>query len=134
MSLARCVAIVVAVAGATYPLATQRDLSSVSASHPAIDYANRPVNDPIAQLNRRVGEGQVELKAGGPQGYLRSLLAALDIPVESQTLAFSETSLQSNLISLAKPRAIYFNDTVAVGWMQGADTVEVAAVDRKSHV
>ena len=41
-------------------------------------------------------------------------LKALDIPVSSQTLVFSENSLQRSHINKATPRAIYFNDTVAV--------------------
>ena len=64
-----------------------------------------------------------------PRGYLASVLKALDIPISSQTLVFSENSLQRSHISQKTPRAIYFNDTVAVAWAKGAETIEVTALD-----
>ena len=42
---------------------------------------------------------------------------------------FSGTSNQAALINPRNPRALYFNDSVAVGWVRGSDTLEVAAVD-----
>ena len=59
----------------------------------------------------------------------QSVLKALDISPSSQTLVFSENSLQRAHISKATPRAIYFNDTVAVAWAKGADTIEATALD-----
>ncbi len=44
-------------------------------------------------------------------------------------LVYSETSLQSDFITQKTPRALYFNDTVAVGWVKGSDALEVAAQD-----
>ena len=69
-----------------------------------------------------------------PRGYLASVLKALDIPVSSQTLVFSENSLQRSHISKDTPRAVYFNDTVAVSWAKGADTVESIAFDRAQGI
>ena len=40
-------------------------------------------------------------------------LDALDIPVSSQGLIFSRTSLQTNLITPWTPRAVYFNDDMS---------------------
>jgi hypothetical protein len=37
--------------------------------------------------------------------------------------------LQSPRISPARPRAIYFNDTVSVGWVQNGEVMEISAVD-----
>ena len=102
---------------------------SVSARHPAIDYRNGPTTDAVADLNRRIAGGDVQLAFSQPQGYLRSVLDALHVPVESQMLVFSETSLQSEFITHATPRALYFNDRVAVGWSQGSGALEVAALD-----
>src|SRR5215510_14170865 len=98
--------------------------------HPAIQYMTRPVRDPIAALNRRLQSGEVRLSfnAGG-NGYLPSLLKALDIAVESQLVVFSKTSTQMNLISPRNPRAVYFNDSVSVGWMRGTFVLEVASQD-----
>lgn len=97
--------------------------------HAAIQYSTRPTRDGVARLNQRLDKGELQLAFDGPRGYLRSVLAALDILHSSQTLVFSENSLQRAHISKATPRAIYFNDTVAVGWANGADSMEVAAVD-----
>ncbi|MEO5742554.1 MAG: hypothetical protein ABIS29_18365, partial [Vicinamibacterales bacterium] len=63
-----------------------------------------------------------------------SVLKALDIPPSSQTLVFSENSLQRAYISKATPRAIYFNDTVSVAWAKGAETMEATALDATQGV
>ena len=81
--------------------------------HPAINYNYAPVHDPVALLDTKL------LKFEGPSGYLRSVLDALHVPVESQIAVFSKTSLQSPLIEPNNPRTIFFNDSVAVGWMKG---------------
>src|SRR5690606_29845754 len=49
-------------------------------------------------------------------------------PVESQLLVFSKTSLQRRRISPERPRALYFSDTVYVGWVPGGLT-EVIIID-----
>src|SRR5262245_6978313 len=115
-------------------LLAQRGKDPVSTDHPAIDYKNRSVSDPVAELNRRIQAGQLQLKSDSQTGYLRAVLDALNIAVESQTLVFSETSLQSDFITQGKPRALYFNDPAAVAWVQGADTLEVAGVDPQQGV
>jgi hypothetical protein len=115
-------------------LVAQRGKDPVAPDHPAIEYKTRPTNDPVAELNRRIQSGEAQLKMNGPTGYLRSVLEALDIPVESQVLVFSETSLQSEFITQQKPRAVYFNDTAAVGWVQGAETLEVSGFDAQQGV
>jgi hypothetical protein len=106
----------------------------VARDHPAIQYSTRPTRDAVARLNERLDKGELRLSFDGPSGYLRSVLAMLDISASSQTLVFSENSLQRAHISKATPRAIYFNDTVAVGWTRGADSLEVAAQDATQGV
>lgn len=96
---------------------------------PPIDYLNAPVNDPVAKLAERVAQGEIELKFDKANGYLRSLLVALDVPESSQMLVFSKTSLQLQRISPRRPRALYFNDDVYVGWCQRGDVLELAATD-----
>jgi hypothetical protein len=49
-------------------------------------------------------------------------------------LVFSPTSFQSDKISVLNPRAIFFNDTVLVGWVRGGDLLEVAAQDPQQGV
>jgi hypothetical protein len=97
--------------------------------HPAIDYDNRPLRDPVSRLNQKLRSGEVQLKFDGPSGYLRSVLDALKIPVESQIAVFSKTSLQAQIIGPRNPRTIFFNDSVAVGWVANEPFVEIAAQD-----
>ena len=107
----------------------------VSRDHPAIQYSTRPADDAIVKLNESLEKGSLTLAfEAPPRGYLASVLKALDIPVSSQTLVFSENSLQRDHISKATPRAVYFNDTVAIGWAKGADTIEAIAFDRNQGV
>jgi hypothetical protein len=95
--------------------------------YPTMHYATAPRMDPIAKLEARLESGAVKLELG-PRGYLDSLLAALDIDASSQTLVFSQTSLQSRRINSRTPRAIYFNDDVYVAWVQNGP-LEIASLD-----
>src|SRR5688572_2199952 len=115
--------------GAVGAVTAQLQHPSLLRNHPAIGYATAPTRDAIAELNRKLKAGEVTLKAEGPSGYLRSVLDALNIPVESQLLVFSKTSFQASRIGPKNPRAIYFNDTVSVGWVRGGEVLEFAAQD-----
>ena len=85
----------------------------------------------IAALQARLDQGAVRLTHDGTEhGYLRSLLAALDIPEESQVLPFTRSSFLANAISPRRPRALYFNDDVAVGVSPGGRLIEIIANDR----
>ena len=97
----------------------------------AIRYASRAADDPVERLNRKIERGEVKLEFDDAHGYLRSVLRALGIPVESQVLVFSKTSFQAALISPARPRALYFNDSTAVGSVHSSDLLEFASVDPK---
>jgi hypothetical protein len=96
--------------------------------HPAIEYSKRPANDPVAALNRKLDEGQT-LEFEPAHGYLKSVLDALGIPVESQIAVFAKSSFQQHLINPANARAIYFNDSVAVGFVRGGALLEIASED-----
>jgi hypothetical protein len=98
-------------------------------NHPNISYLTAKVSDPVARLNERMQQGEVQLSAEPTRGYLRSVLEALDVSVESQVLVFSKTSFQAPRITPQNPRAIYFNDHVAVGWVRGGDVLELAVQD-----
>jgi hypothetical protein len=99
-------------------------------NHKAIAYATTAVNDPVAQLDRKLASGEVRLQHdSGPAGYLKAILAALDVPLESQTLVFSKTSFQAPRINPQNPRAIFFNDAVSVGWVRGGEVLEFVAQD-----
>lgn len=101
---------------------------------PAIEYSTRPLRDPVSELNRRIERGEMPLTFEKEHGYLPSVLSALNVPVESQLLVFSKTSFQSRRIDPAHPRAIFFNDSVSVGWVPGGDVLELAAQDPRQGV
>lgn len=96
-----------------------------------INYSTAEVNDAISELSEQIKSGEVKLEFDEEHGYLKSLLEILEIPVSSQTLVFSKTSLQVQRISPRRPRAIYFNDDIYVGWCQKGDIIEIAATDPK---
>jgi len=109
----------------------RRDAFVLSRDHPAIRYSTGDLDNPIVRLNERLTKGEVRLTYDAAHGYLTSLLDALAIPVSSQMLVFSKTSFQADLVTMHNPRAIYFGDDVFVGWVRGADVLEIAAADRR---
>lgn len=92
-------------------------------------YSQSTPENRISRLQQRLDQGELTITHEGDQSYLPSLLKALDIPVESQMLVFSKTSLQMRRISPRTPRAIYFNDDVYVGFCQSGEVLEISAVD-----
>jgi hypothetical protein len=110
------------------------DVFVESRDHPAIAYTAGPVHNAVTDLNDQIRRGTVRLPFDPATGYLRSLLSALAISIDSQTLVFSQTSQQADHINPSNPRAVYFNDTVAVGWVRGADLLEIAAEDPRQGV
>ncbi|MCA9149791.1 MAG: hypothetical protein KDA92_10850, partial [Planctomycetales bacterium] len=96
---------------------------------PPIDYLKAEPHDAITRLQQRLDRGEVKLEFQRQHGYLKSVLAELHVPDSSQILVFSKTSFQLRRISPTTPRAIYFNDEVYVGWVQGGDVMEVSTVD-----
>jgi hypothetical protein len=101
--------------------------SVLEPEHPAIHYFG-PSTDRVAQLNGKLQSGGARFEFERRTGYLKSLLAALDVPIDSQVALFSGTSLQARLINARNPRTIFFNDSTAVGWMAGG-AIEVASLD-----
>ena len=106
-----------------------REAFSGSFKNPSIAYETSPLNDAATRLDQQLANGSKRLQFDAARGYLPSMLQALSIPIESQVAVFSQTSLQAKLISAHHPRAVYFNDHVAVGWVPNADELEIAAQD-----
>ena len=102
----------------------QQYASNLPLDHAAIAYSSTPANDAVARL----------IHPGTPIHDLVGLLNALHIDTDSQALVFSKTSFQAERISPRNPRAIYFNDEAAVGWIRGGSSMEVAAVDPRQGV
>jgi hypothetical protein len=98
---------------------------------PPINYSTATPDNAVSALKKKVRDGKVVLKHDEDHGYLASLLKHLDIPLSSQVLVFSKTSLQRGRISPKTPRAIYFNDEVSVGFCLRGDVLEIAAADPK---
>jgi hypothetical protein len=95
---------------------------------PPHDYWKRAIEDPFSRMKADLESGRVELDRKTEKGFVLSLLKALNVPVSSQMLVFSTTSLQLSLISPSNPRALYFNDDVYVGWVPGG-RVEIVSMD-----
>jgi hypothetical protein len=122
------------VAATAVVVAQRRDVFVTSRDDAAIQYSKGETADAVTALNRRLEEGSASLEFDETTGYLRSVLKALNVPVESQMLVFSQTSFQAPLINMHNPRAVYFTDTAAVGWVRGGEVLEVAAQDPKQGV
>jgi hypothetical protein len=122
-------AVVMLAAMAAAPLAQRSDSFGYSRDHDAIRYSTTPSRDAVADLDAKLRARKASLSFDPAVGYLRSLLTALSIPVESQVLAFAPNSQQRQHISRGNPRAIYFRDDVAVAWIRGAELIEIAAQD-----
>lgn len=126
-------ALLVAIAGMAAVDAHQRDgrgaWVGVLDEHPAIQYGLRPTRDAVSMLNQRLASGAASLTFDPADGYLRSLLSALDVPVESQMLVLSRTGVQRQFTSPANPRALYFNEQLSVGYIRGSPFLEIVAHD-----
>src|SRR5439155_5164348 len=132
-SVAAIVVALTAVAAAAMGQLTERPLEG-ALTHPAIEYASRPTTDPIAELNRYIEDGTARITFDEDTGYLRSVLDALRVPVESQMLVMSKTGVQGLHTGPGNPRAIFFNDAVTVGYIRGAPLVELAVQDPQQGV
>ena len=94
-------------------------------------YSNAIADGPVARLQKRIEQGQANLKYDPACGYLLSILDELHVLKSSQLLVFSKTSSQRERISPKTPRAIYFNHEVYLGWIPGSPTLEISCVDPK---
>lgn len=95
-----------------------------------ISYSLAMPDNVISKLQTKLDAGEQKLQFENTRGYLKSLLDTLEISPSSQVLSFSRTSLQDDKISPKTPRAIYFNDEVHLGFVQGG-LIEIAARDSK---
>lgn len=103
--------------------------STIAADHPALA-GLAPGGDAVARLAGRLDRGEVTLaRRPDGNGYLPSVLAALDVPTDSQMLVFSKTSVQAAHISPERPRAVYFRDDVMIAHVPGTPGLEAIAID-----
>jgi hypothetical protein len=99
--------------------------------HGFIAYSKTVPTDAVARLQKRIDSGELELQSDSKLGYLPAILRELNVPISSQSLVFSKTSFQFTQIAPSRPRALYFNDEVYVGHVQGSRLLELASVDPK---
>ncbi len=97
--------------------------------YPAMNYSGEAQHNRVARLQQKLEKGEAKLEFVPGRGYLDSLIKNLDIDPSSQLLVYSKTSLQSDYIRGATPRALYFNDDSSVSWEDGAPLIEIAAMD-----
>ncbi|MBI1318918.1 MAG: hypothetical protein GC168_08205 [Candidatus Hydrogenedens sp.] len=94
-----------------------------------IRYSDSVPDNPVERLATELQQGAESLAVDARFGYLPAILERLGVPVSSQVLVFSKTSLQRQSISPVNPRAIYFNDDVYVGTVPGGEYIELSAAD-----
>lgn len=116
------------------PGAQRAGMFQGSADDPNIQYSSGPLDNVIDRLNAQLDAGTVSLTFEGRGGYLASALKAIGLAADSQMLVFSKGSLQGRRISQQNPRAIYFNDVAAVGFVRNGDALEVAVQDANRGV
>lgn len=109
--------------------ATRYDLE-----YPVIDYSGPATHNRAWRLQQQLASGALQLEWEPQFGYLRALLEALQINIDSQILVYSKTSLQAGNISPATPRALYFNDDTYVGYIHGSSFLEFAVIDAQLGV
>jgi hypothetical protein len=110
------------------------DWHGVLDQHPSIQYASRSTTDRVAELNRGLADGSRTLRRDSRTGYLRSVLDALGVPEQSQLLVFSKTGVQRAFTGPHHPRALFFDTSVALGYIPGAPIIEIASHDAQQGV
>ena len=91
-------------------------------------YLEHVPNDRFASLQKQMAAGKASLDTESDKGFLTSILKALDVPISSQLLVFSASSMQSEIINPRNPRALYFNEDTYVGYVPGG-RVEIIGMD-----
>lgn len=99
---------------------------------PPINYSKTDPTDRVARLRDDLKRGRIALNPALPEKvFVGELLKALEVPVASQVLVFSKTSLQNSHINPRQPRALYFSDDLYFGWSHGSDKFEIISADPK---
>jgi hypothetical protein len=97
----------------------------------SMGYSKAEATGAVARLQARMDKGNATLSHDEKFGYLPSVLEALKVPRSSQMLVFSKTSFQRERISPHRPRALFFNDEVYIGFIPGSPLLEFSVADPK---
>jgi hypothetical protein len=118
-----------AVLACVFPCAAQTRAQEVrdfkAAPH---SYWDHPPKDAATAFLAKVAAGEIKIDASSEHSFVRGILDALKVPVSSQLLVYSATSMQSERINPRNPRALYYNEDVYVGVVPGG-RVEMIGVD-----
>ncbi|QDU48338.1 hypothetical protein [Gimesia panareensis] len=113
-------------------------LSGTGSASAQVNFEEAPINynkatpdNAISRVQKKLDAGELKLAFDREErrGYLPAVLEALKIPISSQILVFSKTSLQVKRIDPLSPRALYYNDDLYLGFVQGGSVLEVSASD-----
>src|SRR5579883_1568514 len=104
-------------------------LAPAPASGQSVQPTETASQDAVFDLEGQLERGEATLDYDAKLGYLPSLLKRLGVNADSQVLVFSKTSFQQALISPQNPRAIFFNDDIAIGAVPGGKVFEISALD-----
>ena len=113
--------------GTLFAIAMARAQSPADYEQPPVSYSTSTPRDAIARLQQRIAAAQFAF-AGDDRQIVQAVLDELGIPVASQVVVFSKTSLQRGRIRPDHPRALYFSDSAYVGWVPGG-LIEVTTID-----
>ena len=106
-----------------------RGLPTVDFENKIHQYYTKHTDDSFQKVSEFLAQkSSNELQFDSEKDSLRSLLTDLNISIHSQTLVFSNTSLQLSRISQKNPRAIFFNDNLYVGYVPGG-FIEIIGID-----
>ena len=86
---------------------------------PPIHYSDTVATDSLAQMASALASGRMKVEGESGLERLEFVLKKLGVPVESQVLVFSKTSLQNGLIRPENPRCLYFSENAYVGYVPG---------------
>jgi hypothetical protein len=125
-SCSRLMLLFVAISAAT--AAEPKEPRVIDFRGPPHNYLDWKPRDRFAELQEKVEKGEVKLDTTSDKAFLTSLLEALNIPISSQIMVFSASSLQSEIINPRNPRSLYFNEDTYLGWVPGG-LVEIIAAD-----
>lgn len=95
---------------------------------PPLLYSTTQASNAVTRLQPWLESTLGQQPSDGTADWLRTTLKSLEVPIETQVLVFSRTSLQRRLIHPGNPRALYFSDDCYVGWVPGG-LMEIAVTD-----
>lgn len=104
-------------------------LAKIEFKSPIHRYYEKVPEDLFSKLKIKIEAGEIgNLRFRNELETLQYLLKEFEIPSQSQTLVFSNTSLQLSKITPHTPRAIYFSDDLYLGYVPNGQ-IEVIGID-----